>query len=514
MSDPYPSPTSKPRGRGRGRGRGSSSYDGGRGRGNTSYRGNTGRPSFRSRGGTRGRGGRNVHQGDNLSSFSGTHQGNRPDRGRGGKSKFGGDGQRPAHSPLDDIIDTYLTENYKKTIDTGETMLELTNIAGSQYLIDNVRNFDPTRIYRKLCERIVQTLPEVNLLDLRNNNLDSLQNFSKLTELQHLTGICLSNNNFSTVADLQPLAGLQSLKQLYLNGNKCYSEGPSEQDVITLLQYFPCLDVIDGVLIPDTFKRRGSIIPPINIENVYLEINRDVVENFVVLFFGSLDDNKQALSTLFDEEGSVSLSIGDNMLLEPQYAPLHEKKRNLQPSNQAIDPQHLISTVFKTKIARDSAFKLLPKSKHNVDKRYLVVDCNVISPQNQTVVSHWMLTVHGHGTHFKPQGIKDSFSFTATFILKQETDRLLITNLIYQIRPYAGTSRDAFVDVCQQVIYTNQLDLAKQAKLREYVYRTRLKPEVVFNLFNLPEVAWTPSKFEPIFENYKKNGTINDSHML
>jgi len=348
-------------------------------------------------------------------------------------------------------------------------------------------NYNTEGFVKSLFMAIVSKYPELETLNLAENQITSLNPFGKLEKypLDKIKNVSFSGNLISSLEELKHLRPFK-FRELSMQGNPI----TSDPNYVTEMQtHFDSLKYLDGnpiTVIDIGLEVEDVVLPPLNGNFFENAGSQKIAEGFLEKYITMYDSKRTDLKDAYAETSLFSLSTTikeDQKGPRVVYVPMSRDLKKPNASGQIHQgPTDIINALEK-----------LPASRHVLDD--VRIDAYELTRLNTPL---FYVTIHGH---FK-EGVRGQFkegdrglrSFSRTFLLCPNTNPLtaatwpvLIVNEQFHIRP--KTSLPAVAKAAAEPPKPEvQLNPQQQGMVSAVAAGTRLKPEWAMKL--LEESQW------------------------
>ncbi|PHH87823.1 hypothetical protein CDD83_8367 [Cordyceps sp. RAO-2017] len=181
-----------------------------------------------------------------------------------------------------------------------------------------------------ICDGLFKTASEkrnaIESISLANNSIDDIaQVESVATTFPQLKNLDLSGNQIGSMQAMDRWRGkFKELETIYVAGNPIEASDPNYQT--TLLDWFPRLQNINGTQVRTAAQieqqAAASMPKPIPQNGPDFRDVNGIGENFLLEFFASFDQDRQALaSRLYDEGSQFSIAVDSVSVRDPNAPP-------------------------------------------------------------------------------------------------------------------------------------------------------------------------------------------------
>lgn len=303
-----------------------------------------------------------------------------------------------AHNIADQNLTEAVIEKLKLRMsdryDPATQLLNLSSLYTDEVLSkENIRlNLYRMPTMAAITKIIVEHIPELSGLDVSNNRLSSLGQFSDLVKgTPNVVSLNLGHNQLHSMAELEKLKGWTNLAELVLDGNSMCSALKQENYVSAVRKTFPKVMRLDGSELPPpiTFDLDTDVKLPDPQGSYFINDEiKTIIAPFIRDFFAVFDsDRRRDLMPAYHENAQFSLCWSRNPMFEKQ-VPFHsygDGSRNLKKL-QHLDQSKLAKKIHTGNLHIIAFLENLPGTTHDIHS--FKVDVSLASPTLLSFVIH------------------------------------------------------------------------------------------------------------------------------
>lgn len=330
----------------------------------------------------------------------------------------------------------YLSANKLLKLDALATDAELVNLGMFQTRERALKTF---KGLMAICDGLFPTMEEKNKaiesISLAGNSIDDISQVESVaTTFPQLKNLDMSGNQLGNMQALERWKGrFKALETLYMSGNPIEATDPTYQ--ATLLEWFPQLQNINGAQVRtlEQIEQQAAASRPKPISQSgpdFRDVN-GIGENFLLEFFTSFDQDRQALaSRLYDESSQLSIAVDTRSVRDPDAPPPLPWSSYIKVSRNLIritQQNARMQRLFRGVNVIQDVWKDLPLTKHPNIKEDLskyIMDCHPLpglaDPNGhiRVGVDGLIVSVHGEFEEYDQKtGDRGKRSFSRTFVL-------------------------------------------------------------------------------------------------
>lgn len=330
----------------------------------------------------------------------------------------------------------YRSANKLLKLDALATDAELVNLGMFETRERALKTFKGLMV---ICDGLFPTMTDkakaIESISLASNSIDDVSQVESVaTTFPQLKNLDMSGNQIANMQALERWKGrFKGLETLYMTGNPIQATDLGYQ--ATLLEWFPKLQNINGMQVrtAEQIEQQAAASRPKPIPQSgpdFRDVN-GIGENFILEFFTSFDQDRQALaSRLYDEGSQFSIAVDTRSVRNSDAPPPLPWSSYIKVSRNLIKITHhnaRMQRLFRGINVIQDIWKGLPLTKHPNIKEELskyIMDCHPLpgladpNGQLRVGVDGLIVSVHGEFEEYDQKtGDRGKRSFSRTFIL-------------------------------------------------------------------------------------------------
>ncbi|KAM4059060.1 leucine rich repeats (2 copies) domain-containing protein [Hirsutella rhossiliensis] len=413
----------------------------------------------------------------------------------------------------------YLSANKLLKLDALATDAQLVDLGMFENRERALKTFKGLMV---ICDGLFRTMAEKNKaiesISLASNSIDDVSQVESVaTTFPQLKNLDMSGNQIGNLQALERWKGkFKDLETLYMTGNPIEATEPNYQ--ATLLEWFPKLQNINGthVRTAEQIEQQAAASRPKPIPQSgpdFRDVN-GIGENFLLEFFTSFDQDRQALaSRLYDESSQFSIAVDARSVRDSDAPAPLPWSSYIKVSRNLIKITHQnarMQRLFRGANIIQDIWKGLPLTKHPNIKEDLskyIMDCHPLpgladpNGQIRVGVDGLIVSVHGEFEEYDQKtGDGGKRSFSRTFVLgpgQPGNGPIRVVSDMLSLRAY-NPLPNVFAPPAEGAATAND---PRQAMITELSKLTGMVPE--YCEMCLSQVEWQFDKAIAIFHEKK-----------